>query len=190
MTGIVNVRAVSAATICDAGPAPARSSRLGQVLAVLALVLTTSALAGCSYIFSEKRTVYQYEPSYGVDSPEFLHTLDGLGTEMVPGNSARLLQNGDGIFPAMLEAIAAARLSINLEMYIFDHGTIASRFAAALAERARAGVEVRILVDGFGSNLGPLDVGARGRGGAGPRVQAAARSTRSTAWVTARTGAS
>lgn len=156
MTGIVSARAVSAATICDAGRAPARNSRCGQVLTVLALVLATSALAGCSYIFSEKRTVYQYEPSYGVDSPEFLRTLDGLGTEMVPGNSARLLQNGDGIFPAMLEAIVAARLSINLEMYIFDHGTIAAQFAAALAERARAGVAVRILVDGFGSNLGPL----------------------------------
>jgi cardiolipin synthase len=156
MTGIVSGRASSAATICEACRAPSRNSRAGRALAVLAVVLTTSALAGCSYIFSEKRTVYQYEPSYDVDSPEFLRTLDGLGTEMVPGNSARLLQNGDGIFPAMLEAIAAARLSINLEMYIFDHGTIATRFATALAERARAGVAVRILVDGFGSNLGPL----------------------------------
>ena len=34
---------------------------------------------------------------------------------------------------------------------------IATRFAAALAERARAGVEVRLLVDGLGSSLGPLE---------------------------------
>jgi cardiolipin synthase A/B len=113
--------------------------------------------AGCSYIFSEKRTVYHYEPDYGVASPEFLRSLDGLGTEMVPGNRARLLQNGDGIFPAMIEAISRARLSINVEMYIFGHDQTAVHFADALMERARAGVEVRILVDGFGSHLGPLE---------------------------------
>ncbi|HTR03375.1 MAG TPA: phospholipase D-like domain-containing protein [Thermoanaerobaculia bacterium] len=114
------------------------------------------ALGGCSYIFSEKRTVYQYDPAYGVESPEFVRSLDGLGTEMVPGNTAELLQNGDGIFPAMLAAVASAKESINLEIYIFDHGTIATGFAQALAERARAGVEVRLLVDAWGSSLGPL----------------------------------
>lgn len=115
------------------------------------------SLGGCAFIFSEKRTVYQFDPSYGVESPEFVRSLDGLGSEMVPGNRARLLENGDGIFPEMLAAIARAEKSVNLEIYIFDHGTIASGFAAALAERARAGVEVRLLVDGWGSSLGPLE---------------------------------
>ncbi|HTY42952.1 MAG TPA: phospholipase D-like domain-containing protein [Thermoanaerobaculia bacterium] len=120
------------------------------------LLAAVLALGGCSYIFSEKRTVYQFDPSYGVESPEFVRSLDGLGTEMVPGNAARLLQNGEGIFPAMLAAVAGAKESINLEIYIFDHGQIATGFAEALAERARAGVEVRLLVDAWGSNLGPL----------------------------------
>jgi cardiolipin synthase A/B len=132
-----------------------RAAKLGQRLAVAGLLCLSAA--GCSYIFSEKRTVYQYEPDYGVASPEFLRSLDGLGTEMVPGNSAELLMNGDGIFPAMLGAIAAARLSVNLETYIFDDSVIGKRLAAALSERARAGVEVRVLVDGCGSSLGPLE---------------------------------
>ena len=156
MTRIVGGRRTTAATICEIGGAPTRNARRLRRFAAVAALLAVSVLGGCSYIFSEKRTAYQYEPVYGVDSPELLRTLDGLGTEMVPGNSARLLQNGDRIFPAMLDAIAAARLSINLENYIFDHGTIATQFAAALAERARAGVAVRPLVDGWGSNLGPL----------------------------------
>jgi len=156
MTRIVSDPAAPAATICVSIGARAPAPRRTRALAGFAALLAVSALCGCSYIFSEKRTAYQYDPTYGVDSPEFLRSLDGLGTEMVPGNSARLLQNGDGIFPAMLDAIAAARLSVNLENYIFDHGTIAARFAAALSERARAGVAVRILVDGFGSDLGPL----------------------------------
>jgi len=122
-----------------------------------ALLLLLCAGAGCSYIFSEKRTVYQFDPPYGVDSPEFLRSLEALGTEMVAGNRAVLLENGDRIFPAMLSAIAEARSSINLEIYIFDHGETGTRFARALAERARHGVEVRLLVDGFGSSLGPLE---------------------------------
>ena len=155
MTRIVSVHAARPATFCGlAGGSIAR--RFGRAATSVAVLLGLTGLGGCSYIFSEKRTVYQYEPTYGVDSPEFLRSLDGLGTEMVPGNSARLLQNGDGIFPAMLDAIAAARLSVNLENYIYNRGTIGARFAEALAERARAGVAVRILVDGFGSDLGPL----------------------------------
>ena len=150
MTRFVSVRTASAARICAIVDTRTRRSRLRRATAALAILLPLSPLVGCSYIFSEKRTVYQYDPSYGVDSTQFLRTLDGLGTEMIPGNSARLLQNGDGIFPAMLDAIAAAQLSINLENYIFDHGMIATKFAAALGERARAGVAVRILVDGWG----------------------------------------
>ena len=111
---------------------------------------------GCMYIFSEKRTVYRYEPAYGVDSPEFRRSLDALGTEMVGGNRAALLQDAGGIFPRMLEAIRSARESINLELYIFTDDETGARFARALADRARAGVEVRILVDGFGSSLGKL----------------------------------
>ncbi|HEY1435349.1 MAG TPA: hypothetical protein VGG65_08235, partial [Thermoanaerobaculia bacterium] len=147
MTRIVNARAALTATIWG-------FDRRGRAAAACLVALL--CLSGCSYIFSEKRTVYHYDPTYGVDSPEFLRSLDGLGTEMVPGNAARLLENGDQIFPAMIGAIARAQRSINLEIYIFDHGVIATGVAAALAERARAGVEVRLLVDAFGSSLGPL----------------------------------
>ena len=91
-----------------------------------------------------------------MDSPEFRRSLDAFGTDMVPHNRVTLLQNGDEIFGALLAAIRGAKSSINIEVYIFDHGTIATRVARALAERARRGVEVRLLVDGFGSSLGDL----------------------------------
>ena len=76
---------------------------------------------------------------------------------MVGGNEATVLQNGDAFFPAMLEAIRGARRSINLEIYIFNEGDVGSHFAQALAERARAGVEVRVLIDGLGSHPGGLE---------------------------------
>jgi cardiolipin synthase A/B len=121
------------------------------------LLLTQLALPGCASLFSEKRTIYRYEPDYGVDSPEFRRSLEALGTEMVPNNRVKLLQNGDGFFPAMLEAIRSAKRSINMEMYIFDHGKIATEFARVMAERARAGVQVRLLVDDWGSDLEELE---------------------------------
>jgi cardiolipin synthase len=142
--------------ICVLGVSRGRSAHRARLTA-FGLVLSLLLGSGCSYLFSEKRTVYRFDPAYGIDSPEFLRSLDALGTEMVPGNQVALFENGDGIFPAMLEAIRSAKLSINLEEYIFDHGEIATRFAEALAERARAGIRVRLLVDSWGSSLGDLE---------------------------------
>jgi len=66
-------------------------------------------------------------------------------------NSIETLVNGNKIFPAMLETIAAARSTINFETYIYWSGDIGMKFAEALADRARSGVEVRLLVDWAGS---------------------------------------
>jgi cardiolipin synthase len=135
----------------------ARAGPLRQRIARLLVLLLALGSAACSYIFSEIRTVYEYEPSYGVDSPDFRRSLEVLGTELSAHNRATLLRNGDETFGALLEAIRGAKSSINLELYIFDHGQTGAEFARAFAERARAGVEVRVLVDGFGSRLGDLE---------------------------------
>jgi cardiolipin synthase A/B len=69
----------------------------------------------------------------------------------VPGNTAELLVNGVRFFPAMLDAMRAARRSITLETFIWRPGKISNDFIAVMCERARAGVKVHVLVDGFGS---------------------------------------
>ncbi|MDQ0813743.1 cardiolipin synthase [Streptomyces sp. B3I7] len=51
----------------------------------------------------------------------------------------------------MLEAIRAAEYTIDMMTFVYWRGQIARDFAAALAERARAGVRVRLLLDGFGA---------------------------------------
>jgi cardiolipin synthase len=69
------------------------------------------------------------------------------------GNRLTLLQNGDQYFSAMLGAIRGAKRTINFEGYIFYSDAVGRAFRDALIERARAGVEVRILLDGIGSSL-------------------------------------
>ncbi len=133
------------------GDVAVRLAPKGRLAAgLLALV----ALTGC--ISSGTRTDYSYDPSYGVASQQFLRSLAALKNGMVPGNAVTLLQNGDGLFPDLLRAIAGARESINVEIYIFNDGEIGRSIADALIERARAGVGVRVLVDDFGARLGGL----------------------------------
>jgi len=74
------------------------------------------------------------------------------------GNKAVLLRGGDALFPAMVRAIGKARHEIWLATYIYDnHGTVAT-VTQALVDAARRGVQVKVLVDGFGtrSNLQEL----------------------------------
>ena len=70
-----------------------------------------------------------------------------LGPGIVGGNRVQELLNGEQIFPAMLAAIRSAQRSITFETYIYWSGDIGREFAEALAERARAGVKVHVLLD-------------------------------------------
>ncbi|MEV7992955.1 phospholipase D-like domain-containing protein [Streptomyces sp. NPDC086077] len=74
-----------------------------------------------------------------------------IGVAATEGNELVALRNGDEIFPAMLEAIRTAEHTIDLMTFVYWRGRIARDFAAALAERARGGVRVRLLLDGFGA---------------------------------------
>lgn len=76
-----------------------------------------------------------------------------IGVAPTDGNAVTVLRNGDEIFPAMLEAIEQAERWVELATYVYWTGDVADRFAAALADRARAGVEVRVLVDWVGGRL-------------------------------------
>ncbi len=66
-------------------------------------------------------------------------------------NQVRLLAGGDELFPAMCEAIAAARHQVWLATYIFHDDPASQAVAQALADAARRGVWVGVVVDGFGS---------------------------------------
>jgi cardiolipin synthase len=80
-----------------------------------------------------------------------------LGIPATEGNELTLLRNGDQIFPALLEAVRGAERSIDFLTFVYWRGDIAKEFAEALAERARAGVRVRVMLDAVGGRL--IDTG-------------------------------
>ncbi len=75
----------------------------------------------------------------------------GVKPKFEGGHSIELLRGGDDLFPAMGTAIAQARRTIWLATYIFHDDAVAQTLALLLAEAARRGVQVRVVVDGFGS---------------------------------------
>src|SRR4029453_13613767 len=104
---------------------------------------------------------------FSIESPEFVGTVAGAsGSPFLGGNRLELLNNGDAFYPAMLTAIKDAERSITIEAYIYWAGEIGALFADALAERAKAGCPVKILLDAIGSaTIGPAILDALEAGG-------------------------
>ncbi len=95
---------------------------------------------------------YHMRHQFGVRDVAFLQTMHALtGSALSTGNHVTILKNGVRIFPSMLAAIRGAQKTINLEFYIYWDGDIGRTFAEALAERARAGVQVKVILDAVGS---------------------------------------
>ncbi len=121
------------------------------ILGACLLTLIVSVVAA-NFKSSEKRIEQRIERLHGIDDAAFTRELSVLlGPPLLDGNRVRVLRNGDEIFPAMLEAIRGAQRSVNFESYIYWSGDIGKTFADALAERARAGVKVHVLLDAIGA---------------------------------------
>ncbi|HEY2083774.1 MAG TPA: phospholipase D-like domain-containing protein [Verrucomicrobiae bacterium] len=103
---------------------------------------------------SEKQIRREIKTDYSVSDPQFRNSISALlGAPLVDGNKIVELQNGDQIFPAMIEAIRGAQKTVTLETFIWSSGKVSDQFIDALSERARAGVKVRVIVDWIGSWL-------------------------------------
>src|SRR6186713_2815529 len=86
-----------------------------------------------------------------VTSADFMLGLSGVaGGPLRTGGTAKFLNNGDEFFPALFAAAKSAKQSINFAVYIWEDGKPSDEFFAILTERARAGVQVRVLLDGLG----------------------------------------
>ena len=107
------------------------------------LILVFLFTPGINYHLSRRTSIH---------NDDFLYTLQSTcQAALHKGNRVAVLTNGAEFYPAMLDAIRCASSSINMECYIFQPGKIADAFIEALSERARAGVNVTMVVDAIGS---------------------------------------
>ena len=89
-----------------------------------------------------------------VADPVFRHAMEAYsGVPLRAGHAIALLANGDETYPRLWADVAAARSFVAVQMYYCKPGRVADALHAALCERARAGVEVLVLLDAFGSSL-------------------------------------
>jgi len=118
-------------------PAPA-------VLGVIALLLIV--------IWSIRRHL---DPTLRIESnspiDELVTSLAGLTlSTAVAGNSVEILENG-AFFDVLLARIRSAEKSVHFETFLWKDGVLGRRVADALSQRARAGIQVRVLLDATGS---------------------------------------
>jgi cardiolipin synthase len=73
----------------------------------------------------------------------------------------RMLENGEALYPAMLESIANARKSILLSSYIFDNNSSGIAIANALSDAVKRGIEVKVIIDGMGELMTLPRIGGR-----------------------------
>ena len=93
--------------------------------------------------------VLQIESDRPID--QLVPSLAGLTlSTAVAGNSVEVLENG-AFFAALVERIRAAEHSVHFETFLWKEGALGQRVADALSERARAGKQVRVMLDANGS---------------------------------------
>lgn len=118
------------------------------ILAVISIVLFLNTIKSQG----KKQIEHRIQALYSVRDPQFARCMGSLlGPSLVPGNKTVELLNGDCTFPAMLNAIRNAKKTITFETYIYWSGEIGKEFSDALSERAKAGLNVHLLLDWVGS---------------------------------------
>lgn len=155
---LLMVHGLSRCAVDGLAPYPAQrivAATCMGVIVLTAFLLTLSAalvITLALVIWSIKRhrdPDLHIECDYPID--KLVPSLAGLtlGTA-VAGNTVEVFENGD-FFDVLVEDIGAAKHSVHFETFLWEEGVLGQRVADVLAERARAGVQVRVLLDAIGS---------------------------------------
>ncbi|TAG06201.1 MAG: cardiolipin synthase ClsB [Betaproteobacteria bacterium] len=73
-----------------------------------------------------------------------------MSTAFLPGNQIALLRSGAEYFPSLIAAINGAKSHVRFETYIFADDETGRAVTAAMIAAVTRGVEVRLVIDGFG----------------------------------------
>ncbi|MBI2216985.1 MAG: cardiolipin synthase B [Candidatus Rokubacteria bacterium] len=120
---------------------------------VVVLTALLLAVTGCARVHPHLAL-----PAMALGEPSFFPTIEAYtAAPIVGGNTVEVLLNGEEIFPAVIDAVRAARRTITYAQYYWEDGPVAGELAEAIAERCRAGVGGNILLDSFGTLAMPTE---------------------------------
>jgi cardiolipin synthase len=130
---------------------------------VVSLIVLAAAVFG--YVTAsvnaeaDREDVIVSVPPVAKDVRAFMRALAGaVGEDVHDGNQIEVFQNGVEIFPALLDAIAAARDSVHFSTFVYEAGEIPTKFAAAFSAASQRGVTVRVILDRSGSKKTPNEL--------------------------------
>jgi Phosphatidylserine/phosphatidylglycerophosphate/cardiolipin synthases and related enzymes len=128
-------------------------SLLPLLLALLGAVLAGVVLFTASVnAHGNREDAVVAMPDAGADVDVLARAIGAAaGQPAIPCNRLDLYQNGDEIFPPMLDAIARARSTVHFVSYVFETGRVPDDFARVFSEAAQRGVVVRIVIDRNGA---------------------------------------
>jgi len=123
---------------------------MAGILWIMLLLAAVALLVAILWSIRRQRDVtLEFQSGAGIE--QLLPTLAGLTlSHAVHGNAVELLENGR-FFDCLLQRIAMARHSVHLETFLWKDGVLGRALAEQLADRARAGCEVRVLLDANGT---------------------------------------
>jgi cardiolipin synthase len=119
---------------------------------LIAAILGVLFLVAAGLMIAQDQETLRIQAPLAADDaafPRYLARL--LGRPLTRGDSYIVHTNGDDAFPAMLAAINGAASRVALETYIFDGDATGQRFQKALANAARRGVQVHVVLDSVGA---------------------------------------
>lgn len=117
----------------------------------LTLVILGMMLAGCSSVRAQHSSYFGLRGPVPEDPEGFSSALlQSVGVATQPGHTVEFVENGT-VFDAIEREVRAAKRSVHVLVYIWRAGEPGDRIVRALAERAREGIQCRVVVDDFGS---------------------------------------
>ncbi|REK12661.1 MAG: hypothetical protein DWQ37_11290 [Planctomycetota bacterium] len=119
---------------------------------VVAVVVAGAAMLVAILSARQRNVDYRIQRVAALGDAQFVRSLSGLvRMKFSASNRIALLKNGEEAFPAMFAAVRGAQSSITFENYVYWSGRIGYEFANLLADKARQGIGVHVIVDWAGS---------------------------------------
>jgi cardiolipin synthase len=122
------------------------------------VVIVIVSIVGLIVLFAQDPATVRLDSNVSIEDERFPEYASAVtASPPTRGDRYEMLLNGDQVYPAMLSAIRAAQRRVNFLTYIYSPGQAADLFTDALADAARRGVEVNVVVDDFGASDIPDD---------------------------------